>query len=259
MSAEAGDSPIEDYLDELVTALAGRPPRELRAMLAEAEAHLRDDAEAAVARGIAPRDAETQAVMRFGPAEAVARAERQRARPSAAQVTAQLLRGALLLVGIGAIAIGLSGVVAAAIRFVFGERALVDVTPGQVLPAADCARWRALYTSAHSCRDAAVADWAEETVIYRVVFGVLGVLVLVAYRRWLSRRGPRLPELLTIRDAVGMTAFSLAAIWTCALGFDRALNGGGAGQWFSATPIALTGAIGFAVLLARDYSRIGQP
>lgn len=34
------DSSIEQYLDDLLRALAGRPPRELRALLAEAEAHL---------------------------------------------------------------------------------------------------------------------------------------------------------------------------------------------------------------------------
>jgi hypothetical protein len=254
MSAPDDRSPIEDYLDELVAALAGRPPRELRYLVAEAEAHLRDDADAAVARGVPRLRAESDAVARFGPASPLAEAERARSRPSARAVLADLMRSAVLLAGIGAVAVGISGVLAAAIRLVGGSRALVDVAPGRVLNASDCARWLAANPGAADCRSAAVADWADETVFYRLAVGVLGILVLLAYRR--LRRGHRpLSSIAVVRDAVGHTAFALGAVVTLGLGIDNLVNGGGAGQWLSAAPVALAGAAVFAVLLLRDLRR----
>ena len=70
MSAtDAGaDEPIERFLDEVVAAGRGLPPRELRTLLAETEAHLRDDAARRGADGTDPHAAATAAVAAFGPA-----------------------------------------------------------------------------------------------------------------------------------------------------------------------------------------------
>ena len=242
------DSPIETYLDELVLALAGRAPRELRTMLAEAEAHLRDAAEAAQAAGVPQRQAELDAVSRFGSADTLAAAERDRDRLSLRALLGQLARTGVLLGAIGAIAVGVSGVIAGCIRLVAGSGALVDVVPGQTLGPADCARWVGLRPEL-SCRAAAVADWADETVYYRIAVGVLGVLALLVYRR-LRTRTTR--AVATVRDAVGLTAFGLAMAATLVLGVDAARHGSGAGQWLSATVTALVGAGGFAVALGRD-------
>ena len=246
------DSPLEAYLDSLVAALADRAPRELRGMLAEAEAHLHDDVDAATARGVPRHQAELDAVARFGPVADIAAAERTRSRPSLRFVFGELARTAVLLAGVGAVAVGISGVVAAIIRGIGGARALVDVAPGQQLTPADCARWIALRPAA-SCHAAAVADWADETVYYRIAFGVLGVIALLVHRR-LRRGGEAQPSRLvaTVRDTVGLTAFSLAAAATLALGLRASERGGGAGQWLSATPVALACALAFAVLLTRD-------
>jgi hypothetical protein len=245
-------SPIEAYLDELVIAYVDRAPRELRGMLAETEAHLRDAADAAMARGVPRLAAEADAVARFGPAHDVAAADHRRL--PARHVVEQLARHALLLFGVGAVAVGLSGAVAAIIRLIGGSRAVIDVAPGRVLSAGDCARWLGADAGAHSCAAAAVGDWADEVVYYRLALGVLGLLALLAYR-WVRRGVRSSAKLLTVRDTVGVTSFAAAAALTFGLGVDALVVGGGSGQWFSATPIALALAVAFAVLLLRDLRR----
>lgn len=56
------DSPIETYLDALLVASAGGRPRQVRILLAEAEAHLREDAEVAEAVGLGALNAQAQAL-----------------------------------------------------------------------------------------------------------------------------------------------------------------------------------------------------
>jgi hypothetical protein len=250
------DGAIERYLDELIRALAGRPPRELRALLAEAEAHLHDDADAAVARGMAGDQAEREAVARFGSAADVAAAERALDGGRFAALVRQLFVNAVLLGGIGAVAVGVSGLAAALVRVIGGSRALVDVQPGQTLAAADCTRWLALNPTAGSCRAAAISDWANETVYYRLALGVLGVVVLaVGYRLRRGRSTSRIAA--TVRDAVGLAAFALGAAGTLLLGIDGAVRGTGAGQWLSGAAVAVPAAGVFAVLLLRDLRGFG--
>ena len=245
------DSPVEQYLDELVRALAGRPPRELRAFLAEAEAHLHDEVDAALARGVPRAQAEREAVARFGPAGELAAAERALDRGRFTALLRQLVTSAVLLGGIGAIAVGVSGLMAAVVRAIGGERALVDVKPGQSLAPADCTRWLALNPTAGSCRAAAVADWANETVYYRLALGVLGLLV-VAVGLWMRRGRPASRLAATIRDTVGFAAFALGGIGTLLVGIESAVRGTGAGQWFTGSAVAVPAAGLFAVLLLRD-------
>ncbi len=170
------DSPIEAYLDELVATMPTRQPRALRQLLAETEAHLRDDAAHRVATdGLSPFDAELAAVQRFGPVAPMVNAERRRIELPLVTVARQVTATALLLGAIGAIAVGVSGVVAGIFKLVAGSRALIDVQPGQVLSASDCARWMAADPHAPTCRDAAISDWVGEVVGYRIAFGLLGV------------------------------------------------------------------------------------
>ena len=245
------DGPIEQYLDELVRALAARPPRELRALLVEAEAHLYDTADAAVARGVPREQAERDAVARFGSAADLAAAERALDPDRFSSLVRQLVTSAVWLGGIGAVAVGLSGLVAALVRLVGGARALVDVQPGQRLAPADCTRWLTLDPLAGSCRAAAVADWADETVYYRLAVGVLGLLVL-AVGYWLRRGRPTARLAATVRDAVGLAAFALGAAGTLLLGIESAVRGTGAGQWLTGAAVAVPAAGVFAVLLLRD-------
>ena len=131
----------------------------------------------------------------------------------------------------------IGGLVAAVVRAVGGSHALVDVQPGETLAPADCTRWLALNPTAGSCRSAAVADWANETVYYRLALGVVGLLVL-AVGHWLRRGRPTSRLAATIRDTVGFAAFALGAVGTLLLGIDSAVRGTGAGQWFTGAAVA---------------------
>jgi hypothetical protein len=253
-SVPDADSPIEVYLDQLVRELSTRRPRDFREMLAEAEAHLRDDAALGVAQGLSERDAELQAVARFGPAAALATAEQQRTRVPYRVLVGQVVSSAVVLGGVGALAVGLSGLLAAALRLVGGAPFVVDSAPGQRLAPADCTRWLSLDHAAHSCHDAAIADWINEVVWYRVAIGVLGLVAVGAFmllQRRTSRRVVLLPR--AICDTVAVTLFSGAALWTAGMGVDLVIidSGHGSGQWFSAALVAVPAAAIFGTRLAR--------
>ncbi len=248
------DSPIEGYLDELVQGMSTRRPRELRYLVAEAEAHLRDDAAQGVEAGLEPRQAELAAVNRFGPACAVVAAEHRRLATPFGAVLRAGAASAFLLGAIAAIAVGLSGLIAEVIRLIGGSRVLVDVAPGRTLSAADCTRWLRLDSGAANCHDAAVADWVNEVVGYRIVAGLLGLLALAVYfalrRRW--SHWSTLPP--AVSDTIAVTLFGAAGIWTLAMGLDAVVttSGHGSGQWLSAAPVALGAAAVFGIRLMRD-------
>ena len=258
-SAEGGapDSPIESYLDELVTRMPAEQPRALRQLLAETEAHLRDDAARAVAEGASPHDAEADAVRRFGPVPDMVGAEQRRFATPVSTVARQVFSTALLLGSIGAITVGLSGVIAEVFKVVAGSRALIDVQPGHVLSVSDCARWMAADSHAPTCRDAAISDWVGEVVGYRLGAGVLGLIALAAFvllrrRRERRQRWSLLPPVVS--DAVATTLFGAAAVYLVATTIDTVVisHGTGYGQWLSAAPVALAAAMFFGIRLVRD-------
>jgi hypothetical protein len=251
---ERGDSPVEAYLDELVASLSVRRPRQLRHLLAETEAHLRDDAANLMSQGVSAERAEALAVARFGPARDLVDADDSRLALPLRAVYRQAVSTGLLLAGIGGLAVGLSGIIAAVVRAVAGSRALVDGVPGQVFApaAADCARWLANDPGAGSCRNAAVADWADETVFYRIAVGLLGAVCLLVYL-WLRRRGwSVLPS--AVSNTVALTLFAAAGVGTLAMGTDAFLvsAGNGSGQWLSASAVALAAAAVFGRRVLRD-------
>jgi hypothetical protein len=243
-----GASPdaIEDYLDELVERWPPGRPRELRHLLAEVEAHLRDDESQLRAAGdVNPA---VSAVRRFGPVDLLVAAERT-------SLVRPLLVSGLLLCGIGALAVGFSGLVAAAIWLVAGPTAVIDVEPGRVLSAADCARWLAGDPAAPNCHAAAVADWVGEVTAYRVAIGLLGVFALVGHRLLRRRGWTPLPP--TMPDTIAATAFGLAAAGTLVLAVDTAVVSGGHGwgQWAAATAVALPAAALYTVRLLNQLER----
>ncbi|HEU5266648.1 MAG TPA: permease prefix domain 1-containing protein [Jatrophihabitans sp.] len=248
-------SPVEAYLDELVRAMATLPPRRLRDLLAETEAHLWDATAEGVASGLSQRDAETAAVARFGAAETIAAAERDTCPMPLSVVVGQTVRSAVLLGGIAAAAVGVSGLLAGLVYLIFGPRSLADPTAA-VLTRQSCARWLAADPGAHSCAAAALSDWTFEAIGYRIGVGILGVAALAIYW-WLRRRADDrrhaalLPGL--VQDTIATTGFAGAAVATLLLGIDAvAVSAGrGSGQWFSATPVAAVLAAVFGVRLLR--------
>lgn len=254
------DSPIERYLDDLFIELRSTSPRDARSLLSETESHLRDGAEEATRNGMSLIDAEDDAVRRFGGARQIAAGDRNRGRTD---LVRGLVVSAWSLGALGAIAVGISGLVALAMRvagvsnqFVAGGQSTANLSPS------DCARWLSGAPHAHSCAQAALDDWAWETVGYRIAFGVLGLLALglfvVARRRW--SRGPRWTPLpATVVDTVATTLFGISGAWLAGLGIDALIvsSGHGAGQWLSAAPVALAASVVFGLRLLRDVRPAG--
>jgi len=163
-----------------------------------------------------------------------------------------MARTAYLLGAIGAITVGISGVIAGFIYWIGGASAIAPAPHASDLTASNCARWIGL-TPGAGCRAAAISDWANETVFYRIALGVLGVVALVLYGL-ATRRGRAKPGLAPIvTESIATTLFVVAGVATLALGIDALISspGSGAGQWLSATPVALTAAAIFGWRLAR--------
>jgi len=261
MSDEARD-PVEAYLDDLFTELRSAPPRDARRLLAETEAHLRDAAAEELGRGSAPDEAARRAVARFGPSPQLVHEELHRLRAPWPEMLQAIVASAWFLGAIGALAVGVSGIAAAGLRALGGASFIADTRPSGTLTASDCARWLSLYPGARSCHQAAVADWAVETVVYRLALGVLGVAALAAFvvlrRRWTrAGRWTSLPS--TVVDTIAVTLFGAGGVWLAGLGVDAVVvaSGHGAGQWLSAAPVALAAASVFGIRLWRDLQ--GRP
>ncbi|GAA5186425.1 hypothetical protein GCM10023322_32640 [Rugosimonospora acidiphila] len=112
---------VEDYLDALFDRLAGSGGHGRR-VLAEAEDHLLQTVDEAMAQGIGRDTAEREAVARFGEARQLA-ATVQAARTRMVTVTRRLVTFAWLLAGVTALTYGLSGVLTWIIGFLY-ERLL---------------------------------------------------------------------------------------------------------------------------------------
>ena len=167
---------LQSYLDELLLALRGRP-REVRRLLVEAEAHLRDAIDAEVAAGADRVDAVERAVRRFGPPSAVARGL-----PRAAAyrtLAAQLVEAALLVVGLLCVAVGLAAVPAALVGLT-GHADLVTGDPPSVPGPARCQYLQHL-TAAQDCTQALSAHHVVEVVRSHLVVGVVGFVVVAAW------------------------------------------------------------------------------
>lgn len=250
-----GDSPVEEYLDRLLAAAPG-PPREVRALLAEAEAHLWDATSDGVARGLHQAEAQRQAVARFGTVRTVVAAEVRRQSLPLGTLVRQIVTSALFLGGIGGVAVGLSGVLTWILGWLGGSTFIVDISSHTYLAPSDCARWLAGDPSTHSCYQAALADWRWEIVAYRLAAGVVGLVALAAYfglRR--RRRFGNLPA--SVVDTIAVTLFGASGVFLLGLGVDWSIQHvNGAGQWLGAAPVALALALYFGLRLVGDLRRV---
>ena len=237
---------IEAYLDELMQAGRMLRVRDARHLIAETEAHLYDALDAAVASGTDPDQAEREALRDFGPVDDLVARERLRARTPLRALAAQLVRSAVVLGCTGAIAVGLTGVVAGVIYLADGASAVASRPTALDLTASNCARW--LSRGGHDCRSAAIADWAAEIVWYRIAAGLLGVLALVGYRALARRLGWGRGLAPLVSDSIATTLFVCATAATLGLALKSAVydSGDGAGQWLSVVPVAAIASVLFA-------------
>ena len=252
MSAR-GDDVVGEYLDRLYVALRTRP-REARQVLAEAEDHLREAVAEGLAAGLTEREAQEHAVSSFGSVRAVVRAHDARLRrlPNLA-VLRDVVMTAWRLGAVGLVAVGASGIIAAAMNLLLG-RGFVGGSPGAVsYPAASCRYWLAIWPDAHSCAQAAMLENSSDAVSLRVAAGVIGLAALAAYH--LARRQSRdlLPDSFT--PTVAMTLFGAAGLGLAAMSVDATVLGARSGLGTAAgTGFYLSGAI-VALVMALRYAR----
>jgi hypothetical protein len=209
------DTPIDDYLDELLRRTRA-DARTTRRLLDEAADHLHATAAELVSAGLTRRAAEAEAVRRFGPPDPIVRAAY---RSSFLALTLETARAAWYLLGCGLLAIGCSGLVALVMNVAAGRSFVGGATA---------------LTGGH----ASVQETADDAVVLRGLAGVVGVLLLLAYAVW-RRRGRRdllLPGGLV--DALGAAAFAAATVGLAAAAIAQARQTGTDGVGF-----ALSGAV----------------
>lgn len=261
------DGPVDQALDRLAAELRGSG-RMLRRALAEAEDHLHELVDAAVAEGWSRHEAELVAVTRFGDPVGLARRLRRSAGwwPRAGALR-QLVGTVVLLAGFGLVAVGASGALAGALGGMFGEAFVSGDPPGVTYTPQRCAELHVLASQAVDCAQAAVVHHFDEIVFQRVDAGILGVLVVgVSWlvRRLTGRRGDppappsRLPDGFV--PVAGAALFGVGALASLGLGAAQLLAGlsDGVGELLATGTVSLVAFVGFAVPLLRTI-RLHDP
>lgn len=243
--------PLDRYLDSLLVELGGRAP-DVRRVLAEVEDHLIDLTNEDERDGATRDEAERRAIAQMGDPRAVTR--RFSPVPRAATLR-QLALSLVLLAGIGLVAVGASGPLAAGMGAAFGHDFVAGDPSGVTYTKARCDYFLEYYPQEHTCAKAATAHHYDEVVMYRVGAGVLGLLVLggalLGRRRWRSD-DLLLPDGFVPTIAVAL--FGAAAAYLLLDSFGLAVIGGetaGVGQWLSAGLVAAVMAVVYLVPLSR--------
>ena len=251
---------MSDAIDRYVAALADRlgAGRDAWRLLAETDAHLRDAQAALQAEGMDPDAAAQSAVARFGDPAAVAKA------PSPRRRALGLISGGWLVVALGLVVIGVSGLVSWALEALFGPAFLAGDAYGVTYTATRCADFLSFFPQAGSCAAAAAMHHSDEIVSERLAAGVLGLLLLLVWLLVRSIRGavPIAREdrrLLLVASAVafcgvGAFAFGWGAL-SVVLDLVRGLAVAGVGVRLSDGAIALAAGVVALVLLVRFLRR----
>lgn len=251
---------MSDAIDRYVAALADRlgAGRDAWRLLAETDAHLRDAQAALQAQGMAPDAAADSAVARFGDPAAVAHA------PSPRRRVLGLVSGGWLVVALGLIVIGVSGLVSWALEAILGPAFLAGDVNGVTYTAARCADFLGFFPQAGSCAAAAAMHHSEEIVSERLAAGILGLLLLLVWLLVRRLRGavPVAREdrrMLLVASAVaflgvGVVGFGWGAL-AVVLDLSRGLAIAGVGVRLSDGAIALVAGAVALVLLVRFLRR----
>jgi len=258
---------IDDYLDRLLAHLRGSA-HDVRRILSEVEEHLRDATAELVAAGASEEEAQRLAIERFGHPRTVARRFSARLAPvPPAAVATELARVAVVLGGIGLVAIGASGLVAELLGRPLGPAFVAGDLPGMTYTAQRCAEFLEYFPDAGGCEQAAALHHWGEVVEYRVAVGVVGAFVLGAYLLWRrrpDRQDPRylgvLPDGFSATVATSLYGVAAAALALLSLDAILVAGGDGTGQWLSAAIVASAMAAAYGVSLYRTVltrARVG--
>lgn len=247
---------MTDAIDRYVAQLADRlgAGEDTWRLLAETDGHLRDAQAALQAQGVESAEAAEVAVRRFGDQAAVARTRSPRRR------VLGLLSGGWLVVALGFIVIGLSGLVSWALEAIWGPAFLAGDAYGVTYTAARCGDFLGFFPQAGSCAAAAAMHHSDEIVSERLAAGVLGIILLAVWLLVRRLRGavPIAREdrrMLLIASAVaflgvGLAGFGSGAL-SVALDLVRGLAVAGVGVRLSDGAIALVAGVVALVVLAR--------
>jgi hypothetical protein len=239
--------------------LIGQYLRELRAklrvkdaglILAEAEDHLRETAEAGLAIGMTEIEAQEAAISAFGPIKAVARAHRAKR----LQVAEDLLLAGVKLAWTGMFAVAGSGLVAFAMNHLFGRSFVGQAPAGASYPATACQYWLSIWHGARTCAQAATLESSSDAVSLRVIGGgVAGLLLLAGYlaaRRLRQRSGAAVTSALppALFPLAAVTVFGLGAVGLTVIAITGSPVGvqSGPGAYLSGALAALVVAVGYA-------------
>lgn len=249
---------IDAYLDDLLTRLRGSAGV-IRNTLAEAEAHLRDAAEADVARGMEPEAAQLKAIASFGSVREVSTAANRGVLGlSTTQLSAALAgdAGRMVAVGLGAIAI--AAVAARALAAVTSTHFVFGTPAGANLSAEQCRHYLDAQASAASCTSAAALENADDTLLFHLGGAVLallalGIIFLVARRIGLTASATHTAVPTGIVPAIGATVFGTVGVALIAAGLSNAMVSGlwGRGLWYVEGAVALIIAVGYTVGFGR--------
>ena len=149
----------------------------------------------------------------------------------------------VVLGAVGLVAIGMSGVLAAAAGTAVGKSWVAGDPPSVRYSAARCADFLEYEPHARSCELAATEHHFVEVVDYRIAAGLvgaftLGACVLLSRRRPSLFRSDRLP--VAFDATVAAILFGAAAAWLLGYGLDQQRLGyDGAGLYLSGGVVAL--------------------
>ena len=226
------DTPVEDYLDELLRRTRS-DARTTRRLLEEASDHLHATTAELVNDGMSRHEAETEAVRRFGPVTPIVDVTSRR---SLLALVVETARGALFLAGCGLVAVGVSGLVALVMNVWAGRSFVGGVTVFQGQGAGP-----------------SVQEVADDAVVLRVLAGLIGLVLLLVYLTWRRRikSAPLLPSGLV--DALGAAAFAAATAGLAIVSADQAAQTGTPGVGFplSGAIVALPAAVYFCARATR--------
>lgn len=203
---------IDAYLDDMFERLEGTPA-ERRRMLSEAEAHLRDSADAFQRDGMDADAAQSAALAAFGDSPSIAKASNRR-RPAA--LLAAFVRAAAQLGLYGFAAIGVAAVLARLLALVTSTQWVYGAPAGYPFTAAQCAHWLAVQPGASTCSAAAAMESSDDSFLFVLTAAIVGLVVagvILAALRLLRRRplrAARLPR--NVVAAIGATAFLGAGV-----------------------------------------------
>lgn len=240
---------IERYLDRLSARLRGSGA-DVSRVLAETEEHLRDAVRDGVAEGMTEEEAGRRAVARFGSPHVIAR--RFGGRPAWVQLVPELAR-MVPSAAVGLVAIGVSGVLAQVLGWLFGPAFVAGDLPWVRYTPQRCAE---LGHPGQGCLDAVVRDHFGEVVGMRLAAGVLGLLVLGGYALVRRRLGAaRVTPVPGVLPVAGTALYGVAAAVLLLDGMDLVTAGGtraGSGQCWSAAVVALVMFLAYARSLYRE-------